>query len=183
MTEETDRLYERFLVLRSQTGDESAFEELVGRYHRRLGYYLRKILPQTVNPDDILQDVWFDVFRGIGKLSDSGAFTAWLYQVARNRAYRELRKRPPPESISEMDMIENVRETSDFSLDDAEQIHWGLEQLSTEHREVLVLRFLEEMTYEEIASITGCQIGTVKSRLHYARNELSRIINRTKNDE
>ncbi len=182
MTEETDRLYERVLVLRSQTGDEAAFEELMGRYHRRLGYYLRRMLPQTVNAEDILQDVWFDVFRGIAKLSDCGAFAAWLYQIARNRAYRELRKRPSPGSMIDISQIESVQDPGEFSPEDAEQVHWALDQLSPEHREVLVLRFIEDMTYEAIAAVTRFQIGTVKSRIHYAKHELRRIMRTTEDD-
>src|SRR2546430_16872895 len=74
-----DRIYQRLLVLRCQTGDEAAFAEIVGLYHPRLRRFLRRMLDDDVHAaDDALQDVWFDVFRGVGKLRDGGAFAPWL---------------------------------------------------------------------------------------------------------
>ena len=64
----------------------------------------------------------------------------------------------------------------DFSPEDAARIHAALDRLAAEHREVLVLRFLEEMTYDQIARVVGCQLGTVRSRLHYAKQALRRAI-------
>ena len=70
-----------------------------------------------------------------------------------------------------------------FSTEDAEQIHRALDTLSPEHREVLVLRFIEDLSYDEIGSITGCRPGTVKSRIHYAKQMLRRATGKeTKHD-
>src|SRR5688500_13895608 len=88
-----DRLYERLLVLRCQTGDEAAFTEIVARYTPRLRVYLRQMLGDAHAADDALQDVWLDVLRAVGRLQDAGAFAAWLYRIARDRAYRLLRRR------------------------------------------------------------------------------------------
>src|SRR5688500_17996058 len=86
-----DSLVEQMLVLRCQTGDHSAFTELVGRYNDRVRYYLQMMLgAQAV--DDALQELWLDVFRSVGKLKEPRAFGAWLYRLARNRAYRDLRR-------------------------------------------------------------------------------------------
>src|SRR5439155_20160187 len=93
MTDTTDRLYETVLVLRCQAGDDAAFTELVERYQPRLRYYLRKLLFGVREPDDVLQEIWFDVFRAIPRLIDAGAFRAWLYRIAHDRALRELRGR------------------------------------------------------------------------------------------
>src|SRR5947209_7825260 len=95
MNDPADQLYERVLVLRCQTGDEAAFTELVGCYGPRLRYYLRKMLSNPSATEDALQEVWFDVFRGLPRLADPGAFPAWLYRIARDRAWRTLRKRRP----------------------------------------------------------------------------------------
>src|SRR4051794_1639085 len=92
MTDAADRLYERILVVRAQAGDEAAFAELVGRYSLRLRYFLRKMLGHAQAAEDVLQEVWFDVFRSLPRLVDAAAFPAWLYRIARNRACGELRK-------------------------------------------------------------------------------------------
>jgi RNA polymerase sigma-70 factor, ECF subfamily len=92
MTDASDRLYERVVVLRCQAGDDAAFEELVGRYSQRLRYYLRKMLREADRAEDVLQDVWLQVLRGLPRLADPGAFPTWLYRVARDRVYGELRK-------------------------------------------------------------------------------------------
>src|SRR5687767_573775 len=96
MADTADRLYERVLVLRSQTGDEAAFAEIVERYSQRLHYFLRKLLGDERDAEDALQEVWLDVFRSIGRLNDAGTFPAWVYRIARDRAYRRLRRQPCP---------------------------------------------------------------------------------------
>src|SRR5262249_34254420 len=92
MADGVERLYERVLVLRCPPGDEAAFAELVGRYGPRLRYFLRRMLDEG-DPDDVLQDVWLDVFRGLPRLADAGAFPAWLYRLARDRVLRLWRRR------------------------------------------------------------------------------------------
>jgi RNA polymerase sigma-70 factor (ECF subfamily) len=179
MTDTTDRLYETVLVLRCQAGDEAAFAELVERYQPRLRYYLRKMLRDMQGAEDALQDVWLDVFRAVARLADAGAFRAWLYRIVRDRAVRELRKRrPPPRPLQEADAIDGRAEEPDFTVEDVERIHAGLDELAAEHREVLVLRYVEDMTYEEIARVVGCQVGTVRSRLHYAKRALRGVLER-----
>jgi RNA polymerase sigma-70 factor (ECF subfamily) len=180
MADEVKRLHEQVLVLRCQTGDEAAFAELVERYRPRLRYYLQKAFGRLDGAEDALQDVWFTVFRKVRNLVDPGAFTTWLYRIAQNRAHAELRKRWP--SFRPLQEAEQVSDPGaagpDFSPEDARRIHAALDELALEHREVLVLRFLEEMTYEDIAAVTGCQLGTVKSRLHYAKQALRRVLER-----
>jgi RNA polymerase sigma-70 factor, ECF subfamily len=179
MTGDTERIYEQILVLRCQAGDEGAFEELVGRYSPRLRYYLGKMLGVT-SADDILQDVWLDAVKSITRLAQPAAFSTWLYRIARDRAFRELRKRRVrPRSIQDADFIDDTIEEDAFSAEDSQQIHKLLDQLAPEHREVLVLRFLENMTYEEITRVTGSQLGTVKSRIHYAKRAMRLAMERT----
>lgn len=179
MTSTADQLYERVLVLRCQAGDEAAFEELVVRYNPRLRYYLRKMLTEAGGPDDALQDVWIAVFRGIAALNQPAAFASWLYRIARDRAYRQLRHRRSHQSLPEGDLLEeDAAEDEVLAAEEAEQIHRALDGLEPEHREVLVLRFLEEMPYEEIAAVTGCPLGTVRSRLHYAKRAVRLALER-----
>lgn len=171
MTNSADRLHERVVVLRCQAGDDAAFEELVGIYSRRLRYYLRKMLREANRVEDVLQDVWLQVLRGLPKLADPGALPTWLYRIARDRAYGELRKaRHNLRPLEEAELIDE--NGGDIRLEDAECVHIALDALAPEHREVLVLRFLEDMTYENIAQVTGCPVGTVRSRIHYAKRAL-----------
>ena len=96
----TERMVEQVLVLRCQTGDEAAFAELIGRYHRRVHYYLQKMLGSADCADDAMQELWIDVLRSIRKLRDASAFAPWLYRLARVRAYRELRRARPAASTA-----------------------------------------------------------------------------------
>jgi RNA polymerase sigma-70 factor (ECF subfamily) len=176
MSDATDRLYERVLVLRSQARDDAAFEEIVARYTPRLRYYLRKMLGNPQGAEDALQDVWLDAFRGITRLADPSAFPAWIYRLARDRAFRELRRRRTHYALEEFDIVDDAGEGEPFAAEYAGRVHDALDALIPEHREVLVLRFLEGMTYEDIARVVGCHLGTVRSRIHYAKRALRRVI-------
>lgn len=179
MTGPAEFLYESLLVLRCQTGDPLAFEELVLLYQPRLRYFLRGMLREGGDVDDLLQETWLDVYRGIARLSEPAAFAAWLYRIARNRAFRVLRKRrEPPRSLGGIDPPTKEDEDTHWSAEDAEYLHAALDTLAPEHREVLLLRFIEEMRYEDIARITDCPVGTVRSRLHYAKRALRGVLER-----
>jgi RNA polymerase sigma-70 factor (ECF subfamily) len=173
MSDELDRLYERLLVLRCQTGDELAFAELVARYQPGLRRFLRKMLDGDNHAaEDALQDAWFDVFRSVGKLNDLAAFRAWLFRIARDRAYRILRKRGV--KLQPIDSIDLLDASADDALDEDDRrlLQASLDRLPHEQREVLMLRFVEEMNYQQIAAAVGCELGTVRSRLHYAKQSL-----------
>src|SRR5262249_2889927 len=147
MSGSADRIYETVLVLRCRAGDVSAFEELVERYSPRLRYYLRKLLGDVHGAEDALQDVWLDAFRGLPKLNDPGAFRAWLYRVTRDRAFRTLRRRRAYHPFVDMELLDHAPEDDPFRVEDSARIHAALDRLAPEHREVLVLRFLEGMPY------------------------------------
>src|SRR5262249_1974778 len=145
MTDPEKRLYEQLLVLRCQTGDEVAFAELVERYGPRLRYYLQKSFGRADGADDAYQDVWFVAFRKIRELLDPEAFMTWLYRIAQNRVGQGLRRRGPPACpIEEADEVPGPgTEPVEFTPEDAARIHDALDGLALEHREVLMLRFLE----------------------------------------
>jgi RNA polymerase sigma-70 factor (ECF subfamily) len=176
MTDRAEQVYRSVLVVRCQAGDRVAFEELVELCQPRLRYFLARMIGDDHAADDLLQEVWFDVYRGVARLADPAAFAAWLYRIARHRALGELRKRRQPlSSLDGIDLAEE-EEPDDFTAEDAERVHAGLGRLAPEQREVLLLRFVEGMTYEEIARVTACQLGTVRSRLHYAKRALRRVM-------
>ena len=170
---------ERLLVLQCQTGDGRAFEELVARYDRRLRYYLRHLLHHSESIEDMIQDVWLEVVRGIAGLRSAAAFRSWLYRIARNRVFAELRRSCRlPRTESEVDEL--IVNEPEFSAEDAADVHKCLGRLSVEHREVLLLHFVEDMSYAEIAETVGCKLGTVRSRLHCAKLAMRREMERTR---
>jgi RNA polymerase sigma-70 factor (ECF subfamily) len=182
MADAAGRIYERLLIVRCQVGDDAAFREIVDAYGPRLRYYLRKLLGASADVEDVLQDVWFDVVRGVPRLVDPGAFPAWLYRIARGRAFRQLRgRRPTSRLIEEIDV--QAEDGDEFSAEDAGRVHAALDGLGPEQREVLVLRFLEEMSYESIAEVVGCPVGTVRSRIHYAKRALRGVLESEDDDE
>ena len=164
-----ERLEESVLILRCRIGDRDAFGELISRYYRRLRYFIGHLSDSPEMVDDVFQDTWA---RAIGKmhtLRNIESFRTWLYRIARNTAYQHLRRRRKAYEFH--DDREALEEQPDdgFSAADAARIHAGLKKLPPAHREVLALRFLEEMTYQQVAEILGCSLNTVKSRIHYAK--------------
>jgi RNA polymerase sigma-70 factor (ECF subfamily) len=174
MSDAAQRLYEQFLVVRFQAGDDHAFAEIVQRYHARLGYYVRRLLGEADAVDDVLQDVWLTAFRNLSALRSPRALSVWLYRVARNTALADRRRPRACVELTEEPVTPEADDDADFSPADAARIHAALGRLRPEHKEVLVLRFLEEMSYEDIADVVGCPLGTVRSRIHYAKRELRR---------
>src|SRR5262245_60386342 len=136
MNDPVDRLYERLLVVRCQSGDQEAYRELVDRYGPRLRYFLRKLLPHGDRAEDLLQEVWIDVFRQLPRLQAAGAFTPWVYKIARGRAALELRRNgraPPAADLPELAAA--TQEEPEFSPEDAARIHSVLDELPSDQRE------------------------------------------------
>jgi RNA polymerase sigma-70 factor (ECF subfamily) len=177
MTQATERLYEQVLVLRFQAGDEAAFVELVQRYHERLRYYVRRLAIDESRIDDVLQEVWLIVFRRMATLRTPRALPAWLYRITRNAALAEHRRdRPLAEFESDPAAPAAADTEPDFTPQDAARIRAGLDRLAPPHREVLVLRFFEGLSYEDIADVVGSPLGTVRSRIYHAKRALRRAL-------
>lgn len=178
MSDQAERLYERLLVVRCQTGDEDAYRELVGRFGPRLQYYLRKLSARADRADDLAQEVWLDVLRQLPRLKDAGAFTTWLYRIARGKVMLDARRNGRvPATTPDVEWIAD-REDEIFSTDDAARIHAALDRLEPAQREVLVLRFVEGLSYDEIGQIAACPLGTVRSRIYYGKAALRRLLER-----
>jgi RNA polymerase sigma-70 factor (ECF subfamily) len=156
-------------------------------HHPALIYYVRTLLGGGAggagSAEDAVQEVWLAAHRQLGRLKEVAAFKSWLYRIARNKALDARRAR-------RMEPINGGAETfdpiagggadgaggADFSPEDAARVHEGLRQLTLEHREVLTLRFLEDMSHADIAAVTGADVGTVKSRIFYAKQSLRRVM-------
>lgn len=173
----SEQLLEQILVLRAQAGDGGAFEKLVGRYKARVAYFVRRTLGESApaTADDVMQQIWLAAYERLPRLSHPGAFRVWLYRIARNLSTDVVRRRRPRADPVELDDVPDTRaDEPDFTAEDAARVHAALARIPPGHREVLVLRFMENMSYEQIAEVVGCDLGTVKSRLHYAKRAVRR---------
>jgi RNA polymerase sigma-70 factor (ECF subfamily) len=170
----SDQLIEQVLVLRCQIGDKDALAELIDRYQAPLRYFISRLSENAETAEDIFQDTWLTVIRRIYSLKKIDAFSTWLYRIARNKVYQQLRRKKMLSTIDDNITVPNSTEDDIFSPEDAAKIHRCLRKLIPEYREVLMLRFLEQMSYKQISEIINCSLGTVKSRIHYAKIELKK---------
>ena len=183
--DEIEQLEECLEVLRARQGDADAFGRLVGRYERRVLYFILRFTDDADQALDVLQDVWLSVFRLLPRLKAPEAFRVWMYKIAHGKVMdflRRERRMTPSVDTAELPS----REAADCdvpALENAELVHRALECLSTDHREVLTLHFLEGMALEEIAQAISSPVGTVKSRMYYAKRSLRNTIERLVNNE
>jgi len=159
------------IVHRCQDGERAAFEELFEMYQPRLKYYIRR-LDGGGNVDDILQEIWLAVFKKIRKLKDARSFGVWLYRIARNKVYDGFRHKEKLVTLAEDELPVSPSDEPSFDANDAANLHRALKKLKPYHREVLTLCFIEQMPYQSIADVTDCSIGTVRSRIFYAKQSL-----------
>jgi len=162
------------LVTRSQIGDELAFLELLTLHGPHLLLFTRKMMQTSPHlVEDLVQEIWLAIYKGLPGLLDAGKFRPWAFRIARDRIYREYRRRKITLEPLEESQVEALRDGGgDTTAVDPEEVHRGLNTISPEHRELLMLHFFEQLTYEEIAGVTGCTLGTVRSRIHYAKRAL-----------
>lgn len=169
-------LRDQLLVVRCQAGDERAFAELFDRFQERTRLYLVRLLGRT-DAEDVQQEVWLGVYRRISGLANPGAFRTWLFQVTRNQAVDFLRKQQRQKEllssvVLKAELSDSTREDDLLRRLDHEKVHAAVEELKAPLREAVHLRYWEDMSYAEIALVTGQPIGTIRSRLHHARKRL-----------
>lgn len=178
MRADKESIYNELLIVRCQQGDSSAWQELVARWQPRLFYYIRRLISREEDAWQVLQEVWLKVLQGISRLREPTCFAKWIYSITRHTAMSHLRDDYVRRKIVE-DMqfpLESEIEDETWKFDNAEQIHYGLEQISLSHREILTLFFLEDLTLMEIAEILEIPKGTVKSRIYHAKQALRKIL-------
>lgn len=174
MGSEKERIYLEYLVLHCQHHDGQAWQELVNLYEKRLFYFVKQIVGQHSDALNVLQEVWLKAFRSIGQLQEPSVLTAWLYRIARNASLTFLRRKHNGVFIEECDddQLPDLTEPVEVDSYAAEKIHHALQCLTWPHREVLTLYYLEDFRLQEIAVILSIPVGTVRSRMHYAKKAL-----------
>ncbi len=170
----SDKLIEQVLILRCQIGDKDALAGLIERYQAPLRYFISRLSANPETAEDIFQDTWLTVIKHIHTLKKIDAFSTWLYRIARNKVYQQFRRKRKLSELNENIAVPNNTENDVFSTEDAAKIHRCLKELLPEYKEVLMLRFLEQMSYEQISQVINCKLGTVKSRIHYAKLALKK---------
>jgi RNA polymerase sigma-70 factor (ECF subfamily) len=169
-----EQLLEQTLVVRSQIGDEAAFAELLALQGPRLLRFTQRMMqssPEQVA--DVMQEIWLAIFRALPALRDPSKFRQWSFRIARDRIYREYRRRRLFTREVDGPVMEEMPDDGERAVAaELEELRHCLGSISPEHREALVLRYFEEMSYEDIARVTGATVGTVRSRIHYGKRAL-----------
>ncbi len=179
------------VVQASLDGDSTAFDELVRRYDQRLLNFVYRTIGDRERGEDLVQETFVRVYRHLHRFDQSKKFSTWIYTIASNLAKNELRNRSRNPLVLFQTLKKNWDadhrplewEDTQYKPDDLfrkrhlrAQVEKAVSQLPEHHRVVFVLREMEGKTYEEIADITNCNLGTVKSRLNRARNNFASII-------
>jgi RNA polymerase sigma-70 factor, ECF subfamily len=174
------------LVERALAGDQDACRGLVSRYERSVYNLVARMLRDPARAQDITQDVFIRAFRHLASFDPAHKFSNWILRIARNAAIDAIRRREPEwvpldqegeDRASPLDTIPAPRgEDGPWRLEREEAaraLEAALARLRPEYREVIVLRYHEDLSYEEITEVTGLPLGTVKSFLHRARAEMA----------
>jgi RNA polymerase sigma-70 factor (ECF subfamily) len=181
---------DQLLVSRFKNGDQSAFDEMVSRYWDRIYAMVHQLLRNKQDAEEVTQDAFIRAHRGLENFRGDSAFSTWLYQIATNLArnrywYWWRRKRDKSVSFdapltdegdatladvlpAELETPEDATVTQEL-VDNVAQC---MERLGAKHREILILRNVRNLSYEEIAAILNISVGTVKSRIARARESL-----------
>ena len=174
------------LIVAAVGGRSDSFEELVRRYQRPITGYVFRIVGEYEASLDVTQEVFIKVYNSLAKYSSDYKFSTWLYRIAHNAAVDHLRRN----SVSQQSLeAENADGTFELQIEsraaspeqDHERSQWRseievvVEMLPPAYRELIVLRHGQDMSYDEIADVTGLPLGTVKNRLFRAREMMRNI--------
>jgi RNA polymerase sigma-70 factor (ECF subfamily) len=160
---------DELLVVRCQLGEREAFADLLRAWHDRLRTYVWRMLP-SADADDVTQEVWLAVLRGLPRLRQPERFTPWLFTIARRAVINRLRAEYARAEVAD-DTEPAEPDSSDLILDRA-ALTAGLAGLPMREREILILFYLQDLSLETCAEICAIPVGTVKSRLSRARRML-----------
>jgi RNA polymerase sigma-70 factor (ECF subfamily) len=183
----SDREVDQQLVERAQRGDKHAFELLVSKYQRKLARLLSRFIRDSTEVEDVTQEAFIKAYRALPTFRGDSAFYTWLYRIGINTAKNYLvamgRRAPTTtdidseeaEGFEDNDQLHdlNTPENQLASRQVAETVNQTLGELPEELRSAITLREIEGLSYEDIASIMNCPIGTVRSRIFRAREAIA----------
>jgi len=183
----SDREVDQQLVERAQRGDKHAFELLVAKYQRKLARLLSRFIRDSTEVEDVTQEAFIKAYRALPTFRGDSAFYTWLYRIGINTAKNYLvamgRRAPTStgmdadeaESAGESELLQDVNtpENEMMSRQVADTVNQTLGKLPEELRTAITLREIEGLSYEEIATMMNCPIGTVRSRIFRAREAIA----------
>ncbi|MBK1855652.1 sigma-70 family RNA polymerase sigma factor [Verrucomicrobiaceae bacterium 5K15] len=180
------------LVRKAQSGDTRAFDQLVSKHRGKIYAMILNMVKNDADAWDLAQEAFIKAWRALPKFEGKARFSTWLFRISHNVVYDWLRKRKIQgdgelnDEIFDAGKIDPGAATTphhDARPDEAmqrgelrSQLEAAIAKLSDQHREVIVLREVQGLDYKEIADITNNSLGTVMSRLHYARKKLQAIL-------
>src|SRR5256884_4370005 len=171
---------EQLPVAQAKAGDPTAWDALFRRYQLLLYVYVSELVRDEQASLDVVQETFISAVRNIGGLRDNRKFGGWLFGIAHQKCVQRWRKQSREETLREElagTPVEFEIGPDDLLIREEQETEFMklLNQLPLPQRSVLLLHFIEDFSLEEIAGITGAQIGTVKSRLHYAKRALRKL--------
>jgi RNA polymerase sigma-70 factor, ECF subfamily len=168
------------LIGRIAHGDRLAMQVLYARHHVRVYRFVLRLVRNEATAEDLISDVFLDVWRQAAKFEGRSAVSTWMLSIARFKALSVLRRRPEEELDEETaDAIADQADDPEVALakkDKGAVLRQCLTKLSAEHREIVDLVYYHEKSVEEVAGIVGIPEGTVKTRIFYARKKLSELL-------
>lgn len=168
------------LLARIANGDRLALEHLYARVRLPVLQYLLHLTSDRRNAEELLQDTMVAIWKNARSFAGKSSVRAWIFGIARQRAFKRLRRREPV--CLTLDAVESEPsgqpgpEAALLATVDRKELAHALEQLNPVHREVLLLTFVHQLSYKEIAEVIDVPIGTVKSRLNGAKRSLRQIL-------
>lgn len=171
------------LVADALGGSQKAFQGIVERYHPMAYSTVRGVMGDREDVEDVLQDVFIKVYKGLAGFRGDAKLSTWIYQIARNEAINARRKKIPPSTPAEDVVIESpARSRPDEQYRQkaiGEQLERFMAELDENYRLVLELRYMGEMSYAEIGDTMDLPIGTVKTYIHRAKVALKKVMARS----
>ena len=176
MNDETERALDGYLIALVQGGSREAFDRLARRWTPKLVRYATSVQGRPELARDIVQETWVAVVRGMKRLDDPSRFPAWIYSIAHRKCIDGIRlnqrQRRLIESVGHEADVASASDQGRPDPGDQSDLATAISRLSQEQREVVHLFYGEDLSIDDIASILTVPAGTVKSRLHHARETL-----------
>jgi RNA polymerase sigma-70 factor (ECF subfamily) len=168
------------LIKKSISGHQKAFEKIMMIYGNRVMGYLLKLCSNKELAEDIYQEVWIKVYKKLITYDQNRTFEPWLITIARNTTLDFLRKQRNDPIPTEDDLLlQDVSYSTNHEsliIETESQIHAALDQLSNLNREIIILRYMNDLTYEQIAKKLNCDVSTIKWRLYESKKQLKKLL-------
>jgi RNA polymerase sigma-70 factor (ECF subfamily) len=176
MMQSKKRIIEKYIVTCARLGDRAALEQLVIHYQKKFLSHAYRLLGDTEQAGDAVQDGWIDILRGLPKLREDGAFQTWAFRIITRKCARHIsglqKNRVVFQTILDEPRPDHVAEDEIERAADRKPLQEALAKLPAEHHAAVALFYLEDMSVAEVAVALDIPVGTVKSRLMNARKKL-----------